>query len=57
MGTDHQWVAVEKVVREALADADVLGYPPKNEEEVGHLAETISDYIVAAFLTQPRPVR
>jgi hypothetical protein len=48
-------VAVERVVREALADADVLGYPPKTDEELGYLAETITDHVVAAFLIQPRP--
>ena len=57
MGTDNEWVAVEKVVLEALADRDVLRYPPASEEDVGHLAETITDHIVAAFLTRPRPVR
>ena len=57
MGTDHAWVAVEKVVLEALADADLLAYPPKSEEEIGHLAETITDHVVAAFLTQPRSAR
>ena len=57
MGTDWEWVAVEKVVLEALADRDELRYPPKNEEDVGHLAETITDHIVATFLTQPHPKR
>lgn len=57
MGTDHEWAAVEAVVREALADADVLGDPPKTEEEIGYLAETITDHVVAAFVTQPRPKR
>jgi hypothetical protein len=55
MGTDHEWVAVEAVVRAALADADVLGDPPRTEEQVGYLAETIADHVVGAFVTQPRP--
>ncbi|HSH60876.1 MAG TPA: hypothetical protein VK988_14815 [Acidimicrobiales bacterium] len=54
MGEDKEWVAVERAVRAGLDDADVLTDPPKTDEEVGWLAATITDHVVAAFETKPR---
>ncbi len=54
MGEDKEWVAVYKVVLEALADGRVLEDPPTTEEEVEFLAETISDHVVGAFRTALR---
>ena len=54
MAEDKQWAAVYEVVLEALADGDVLQSPPRTKEEVGFLAETISDHIVGAFRPEPR---
>ncbi len=48
MAADKEWVAVYRVVLEALADVDVLQSPPRTEEEVGFSAETISDHILGA---------
>ncbi len=50
MGTDHHWVAVYEVVRRALLqDVEVHKHPPENENEVGHVAETVTDHLVGAF--------
>lgn len=54
MAEDKAWLAVYKVVLAALADVDVLHSPPRTEEEVGFLAETISDHIIGAFRPEPR---
>lgn len=55
MRTDPQWVAVEKVVREALFDdVDVLNYPPVKADDWDALIETLSDHICAAFRTESR---
>ena len=50
MGTDHHWVAVYEVVRRALLqDVEVHKHPPENENEVGHVAETVTDHLVGTF--------
>ena len=50
MGTDHHWVAVNEVVRRALIqDVEVHKLPPENENEVGNVAETVTDHLVGAF--------
>jgi hypothetical protein len=55
MGTDQHWVAVYEVVRKALLeDVELHDHPPANEEEVGHVAETVTDYLVGAFKFVPR---
>ncbi len=54
MAEDAEWNSVYAVVLEALADGAVLERPPRQEHEVGFLAEKISDHIVAAFKTEPR---
>lgn len=55
MATDHQWVAVERVIRQALFDdVDVVANPPKTSQEWESLAETISDHVCAAFETKAR---
>ena len=46
--TDSNWLAVHDLVRAGLADYGVLENPPRSEVEVGHLAETITDHVVAA---------
>jgi hypothetical protein len=48
-GEDKEWVAVERAVRAGLDDVHVLTDPPKTDEEVGWLAATITDHVVAAF--------
>jgi hypothetical protein len=52
--TNHQWVAVNKVVEAALADKAILEHPPATEDEVMWLAATITDHVVAAFITEAR---
>jgi len=54
MVQDREWAAVERVVRAALDDADVLRTPPATDEELGFVTETITDHIVGAFVTRPR---
>lgn len=54
MGKDHNWIAVEKVVREGLDDGFRLDNPPTTEEDVMWLAATITDHVVGAFKTVPR---
>lgn len=49
MGTDHDWVAVNEVVEAALRDAQVLETPPTTEEELGFLAETVTDHLAMAL--------
>ena len=50
MATDDHWVAVYEVVREALLqDVELQKYPPRNEDEVGHVAETVTDHLVGIF--------
>jgi hypothetical protein len=52
---DKEWAAVNEVVQAALADmGGALDNPPSNAAEVGHWSDTITDHIVAAFVTQPR---
>ena len=41
-------MAVYDLVLEGLEDHHVLDDPPKTEEEVGFLAETITDHVVGA---------
>lgn len=50
MGKDHQWVAVYEVVRKALLeDVELDMHPPENEDDVAHVAETVTDHLVGAF--------
>jgi hypothetical protein len=46
--TDGNWLAVHDRVRQGLEDFGVLENPPTSEIEVGYLAETITDHVVAA---------
>ena len=46
--TDSNWLAVHDRVRAGLADYGVRENPPMSEVEVGYLAETITDHVVAA---------
>lgn len=55
MGKDHQWVAVYEVVRKALLeDAELDTQPPENEDDVGHVAEIVTDHLVGSFNFGPR---
>lgn len=49
VGTDHDWVAIYELVEAALRDANVLGSPPKSEDELGYLADTVTDHLAAAW--------
>lgn len=50
MATDHHWAAVYEVVRDALLqDVELHKFPPQDEEEVGHVAETVTDHLVGIF--------
>jgi hypothetical protein len=49
VGTDHDWVAIYEVVEAGLRDANVLESPPSNEEELGFLADTVTDHLAAAL--------
>ena len=50
MGTDHHWAAVYEVVREALLhDVELQNCPTENEDDVGHVAETVADHLVGIF--------
>jgi hypothetical protein len=55
VGTDHHWVAVYEVVRDALLeDVQLHLDPPSNAEEVGHVAETVADHLVGQFIFERR---
>lgn len=55
MGKDQQWVAVYEVVRKALLqDVELDTHPPENEDDVGHIAEIVTDHLVGAFRFGPR---
>jgi hypothetical protein len=54
MGVDRAWTAVREVVEQALADQDFVRNPPATEQEWGHFADTMTDFIVAAFKTERR---
>ena len=50
MGTDHHWAAVYEVVRQSLLqDVELHKHAPENEDQVGHVAETVTDHLVGAF--------
>jgi hypothetical protein len=51
---DQNWIAVNQVVEAALADGAILERPPGTDDEVMWLAATITDHVVAAFVTEPR---
>ena len=39
-----------EVVRKALLeDAELDAHPPENEDDVAHVAETVTDHLVGAF--------
>ena len=54
MGKNQDWLAVEKVVSEGLADGFRVDDPPTTAEDLMWLAATITDQVVAAFTTIPR---
>ena len=54
VATDERWVAVERVVQDALRDKRVLENPPRTPDDWMWLAATISDHLCAAFETTPR---
>lgn len=50
MGTDHDWVAIRKVVEAGLRDAELLASPPVTTEEgLGDVADTVTDHLAAAL--------
>lgn len=50
MGTDHDWVAIRGVVEAGLRDAELLASPPvTTEEELGNVADTVTDHLAAAL--------
>jgi hypothetical protein len=51
---DQSWIAVNNVVEKALADGAILERPPGTDDEVMWLAATITEHVVAAFVTEPR---
>jgi hypothetical protein len=56
VGTDHHWVAVYEIVRAALLDDVQLHLdPPSSPEEVGHVAETVTDHLVGQFVFERHP--
>ncbi len=54
MGTNKQWVAIERVVQDAFRDKRVLEDPPRSPDDWMWLAATITDHLSAAFETTPR---
>ena len=55
MGVDHHWGAVYEAVFEALLnDRELHRHPPGSEEEVGFVAETVTDHLVGAFVLTRR---
>ena len=54
MDTKEQWSAVYDAEREALLDAAVHLHPPTTEEEVGFVAEKVTDHLVARFVVDRR---
>jgi hypothetical protein len=51
----QRWAAVDEVVRRALRDQLDLAHPPATDDDLVWLAAGITDHIVAAFVTEPRP--
>ena len=51
---DQNWIAANEVVEAALADGAILERPTAIDDEVMWLAATITDHVVAAFVTEPR---
>ena len=51
---DEEWAAVYEVVMRGLKDWAVPDHLPTTAEEVGFLAETVTDHVVAAFRTERR---
>lgn len=49
VGTDHDWVAINEIVEAGLRDANVLESPPTTDEELGYVAETVTDHLSAAL--------
>jgi len=49
MGTDHDWVAINEVVEGGLRDANLLESPPATADELGYVAEKLTDHLVAAL--------
>lgn len=51
---DDEWAAVYEVVIAGLNDWAFPDHPPRTPEEVGFLAETVTDHVVATFKTERR---
>jgi hypothetical protein len=47
--TDRNWLAVHERVLRGLRDYDVVAHPPKDEVELGCLAETITDNVASGI--------
>jgi len=47
--TDRNWLAVHERVLRGLRDYDVLAHPPKDDLELGSLAETITDNVASGI--------
>jgi hypothetical protein len=46
---DRNWLAVHERVLRGLRDFDVLAHPPKDDLELGYLAETIADNVASGI--------
>ncbi len=53
MGIDHDWVAVREIVEEGIRDAvdggTASGEPMVHEENIGDLADTVTDHLASAL--------
>jgi hypothetical protein len=49
MGDDRNWLAVYERVLRGLREFDVLAHPPKDEKQLGYLAETIASNVASGI--------
>lgn len=54
--TDSNWLAVREVVLRGLIDGEALTNPPTNDIELGYLADTVTDHVVA-IVEAPRDLK
>src|SRR5690349_6467102 len=47
--TDRNWLAVHERVLRGLRDYDVLAHPPKDDLQLGYLAEVITDNVASGI--------
>lgn len=49
MGIDRDWVTINELVEAGLRDAGIVDSPPRDDEELGFVAEKVTDHLAAAL--------